>query len=100
MASKTQNIPSVTRTTQPWQLLIENGLIRVTFRTTSSIPEDQPEITENNYEGADFAALVTQDVGELLGGAAVGITLGQLAQNLAVRIAIDRGDESVGDWAF
>ena len=100
MASKTENIPSVTRTTQPFALLIENGLIRVTFRTTSSIPGDEPEIQEHNYESADFVALATQDVGELLGGAAVGITLGQLAQNLAVRIAIDRGDESVGDWTF
>lgn len=98
MVQKQETFPTVTRTTRPYRLTIETDQIVVEFRTTSSIPCDAPEISQKVYAGTDYTELLALDVGTLIGAGAAGISLGQLASQLAVGIAVNRGDESAGDW--
>ena len=98
MATKVENIPNVTLTTKPFGLHIEVGQIKTVFQTASDLPNEPSDTYQYLYTGTDFTQLLAKDVGTLMGGPPVGITLLKLAQDLAVGIAVDRGDENAGDW--
>ena len=98
MAEKTETIPNVVKTTVPAEFTIKAGEIIVIFKTTNDYNNKSSHDTYK-YTGTDFTELLAKDVGELIGSGTAGITLLKLAQDLAVGIAVDRGDEDAGDWS-
>ena len=92
MATKNEIVPATSRDWKVQRLEITRAGIQV-------VQEASGVATVSRlYEGTDFAELLAQDVGVLLGLGAKGITLGKLAQDLAIAIMVDRGDEVASDW--